>query len=538
MMKDYHLYDVPEFKNLKEFVDIIGEKYAEQPAFMFERNGEEIVVDYAQFKNDVYALGTYFSAIGLEKGDKVAVMGENSYEWVVTYFATVNTSRIIVPIDKELGAPEVTNLINNSGASTFVYAESKAALIEEIKANVSVERYISIKDFGDCLEQGSNMIAEGNDDYEKNVIDVDALCTIIYTSGTTGDPKGVMLNHKNLAFDTYNSCRNFEQPNGSVLVLPLHHTFGFTANILCQLHRGWFIYINQSLKSILKDIEKAHPRHMCVVPLFVETFYKTLWKTVKKQGKEKLLKRMIKISNALRKVGIDLRKVFFKSVKKGFGGNLELLIAGGAPLDIKYAKGFDDVGIAIINGYGITECSPIVSVDRNKKFLFGAAGLPIPETEVKIYEPNEDGEGEIIVKGDHVMMGYYNNPEATEKVFLPDGWFRTGDIGTIDENGFVHISGRIKNIIILSNGKNVYPEEIENVILQQVEGVNEVVVFGEDDVICAEIYTETPEEKDRIKKDVQSLNDVLPPMKQIKRVLFRDTEFEKTTTKKIKRQSR
>ena len=214
-----------------------------------------------------------------------------------------------------------------------------------------------------------------------------------------------------------------------------------------------------------------------------------------------------------------------------------MIIAGGAPLDLKYAKGFEDLGIALINGYGITECSPIVSLDRNKKYLFGAAGVPVPNTEIKIYNPNENGEGEIIVKGDHVMMGYYNNPEATEAVFV-DGWFRTGDVGTIDENGFVHITGRIKNIIILSNGKNVYPEEIETVILQKVEGVNEVVIYGEDDVICAEIYTENPDEQERIKKDIQALNDTLPPMKQIKRIRFRDTEFEKTTTKKIKRHAR
>lgn len=539
MMKEYPLYDVPEFKNLKEFIEMIGEMYADKTAFLFERNGENVGVNYEQMRNDIHALGTYFYSLDLEEGDKIAVMGENSYEWIITYFAAVNTSKVIVPIDKELGPKEVANLIRNSGTKVFVYADSKAKLIEEAKPEMgAVETYISMGDFGDILEKGSNMIADGDDRYDNCKIDAEALCTIIYTSGTTGDPKGVMLNHRNLAFDTFRSCQNFCQPDGSVLVLPIHHTFGFTANILCQLYRGYYIYINTSLKNILKDIEKSHPRHLCVVPLFVETFYKSLWKSVKKQGKEKLLKRMIKISNALRKVGIDLRGVLFKSVKKGFGGRLEMLIAGGAPLDLKYAKGFDDVGISIINGYGITECSPIVSVDRNQKFLFGAAGLPIPGTEVKIHEPNENGEGEIIVKGDHVMMGYYNNPEATAAVFLEGGWFRTGDIGTIDENGFVHISGRIKNIIILSNGKNVYPEEIENVILLNVEGVNEVVVYGEDDVLCAEIYTETPEEKDRIKKDVQALNDTLPPMKQIKRVNFRDTEFEKTTTKKIKRHAR
>ncbi|MBQ7096692.1 MAG: AMP-binding protein [Clostridia bacterium] len=539
MIKDYPLYDVPVFKNVKEFIDLVGEKYADETAFLFERNGEDIGVSYEQLRRDIYALGTYFYTVGLEDGDRIAVMGENSYEWIITYFATVNTSKVIVPIDKELGAPEVANLINSSGAKLFVYADTKAKLIDEAKANMAgVETYIPMSQFGDIIEKGNEMLEAGDSRYENNKIDVEALCTIIYTSGTTGDPKGVMLNHRNLAFDTVNSCRNFVQPNGSVLVLPIHHTFGFTASVLCQLCRGYFVYINNSLKNILKDIEKSHPRHLCVVPLFVETFYKSLWRTVKKQGKDKLLKKMITVSNALRKVGIDLRSVLFKSVKKGFGGNLEMLIAGGAPLDLKYAKGFDDLGIAIINGYGITECSPIVSVDRNKKYLFAAAGVPIPNTEVKIYEPNEDGEGEIIVKGDHVMMGYYNNPEATKAVFLDGGWFRTGDIGTIDENGFIHVTGRIKNIIILSNGKNVYPEEIENVILQNVEGVTEVVVYGEDDVICAEVYTETPNEKDRIKKDIQALNDNLPPMKQIKRVLFRDTEFEKTTTKKIKRHAR
>ena len=538
MMKEYPLYDAPMITSLKHLIEYAAENYGESPAFSFERDGEEITVDFIRLKNDIYALGTYFYSLGLKDGGKIAVMGENSYEWIITYFAATNGSNVIVPIDKELGAPEVANLIKSSGAKAFIYSDTKAKVIEEAKDNMpTVEYYIPMSSFGDVIAKGSELIDGGDDSFEKNEIDREALCTIIYTSGTTGEPKGVMLNQRNLAFDMVNSCRNFLEPAGTVVVLPLHHTFGFMAGILCQIHRGYPVYINNNLKNVLKDIQKAKPYHISVVPLFVETFYKSLWRTVRKQGKEKLLKTLIKISNGLRKVGIDLRKVLFKSVKKGFGGNLEMIIAGGAPLDLKYAKGFEDLGIALINGYGITECSPIVSLDRNKKYLFGAAGIPVPGTEVKIYNPNEDGEGEIIVKGDHVMMGYYNNPEATEAAFV-DGWFRTGDIGTIDENGFVHITGRIKNIIILSNGKNVYPEEIETVVLQQVEGVNEIVVYGEDDVICAEIYTETPDEQERIKKDVQALNDSLPPMKQIKRIHFRDTEFEKTTTKKIKRHAR
>ncbi len=538
MMKEYPLYNAPMIESLKHLIEYAAENYGEDPAFTFERDGEDITVDFIRLKNDIYALGTYFYSLGLKDGDKIAVMGENSYEWVITYFAATNGSNVIVPIDKELGAPEVANLIKSSGAKAFVYSNAKEKIIDEAKGDMpTVEHYIPMSEFGDIIAKGSEMIEAGDDSFEKNEIDREALCTIIYTSGTTGDPKGVMLNQRNLAFDMVNSCRNFLEPAGTVVVLPLHHTFGFMAGILCQIHRGYPVYINNNLKNVLKDIQKAKPYHISVVPLFVETFYKSLWRTVRKQGKEKLLKTLIKISNALRKVGIDLRRVLFKSVKKGFGGNLEMIIAGGAPLDLKYAKGFEDLGIALINGYGITECSPIVSLDRNKKYLFGAAGVPVPGTEVKIYNPNEDGEGEIIVKGDHVMMGYYNNPEATEAAFV-DGWFRTGDIGTIDENGFVHITGRIKNIIILSNGKNVYPEEIETVVLQQVEGVNEIVVYGEDDVICAEIYTETPEEQERIKKDVQALNATLPPMKQIKRIHFRDKEFEKTTTKKIKRFAR
>ena len=537
MIKEYPLYDAPQIKDLKHLIDYAAENYGNDPAFTFERDGEDVTVDYIQMKNDIYALGTYFYSLGLH-GEKIAVIGENSYEWIITYFAAVDGSNVIVPIDKELGSTEVANLIKSCEAKAFVYANSKKALIEDAKAEMpTVEHYIAMADFGDIIAKGCEMIENGNDEFEKNQIDLETLCTLIYTSGTTGTPKGVMLNQRNLTVDMVNSCTNFLEPAGTVVVLPLHHTFGFMAGILCQIHRGYPVYINNNLKNVLKDIQKAKPHHISVVPLFVETFYKSLWRTVRKQKKEKLLKALIKVSNGLRKVGIDLRKQLFQSVKNGFGGNLEMIIAGGAPLDLKYAKGFEDIGIQIMNGYGITECSPIVSTDRNKKYLFGGAGVPIPGVEVKINEPNEDGEGEILVKGDIVMMGYYNNPEATAEAFV-DGWFKTGDVGRIEEHGFIIITGRKKNIIILSNGKNVYPEEIEAVILNNVEGVNEVVVFGEDDVICAEIYTETPDEKERIKKDVQALNDTLPPMKHIRRVIFRDTEFEKTTTKKIKRFAR
>ncbi len=533
MGKERKYFDVPQIKDLRELVEFAAEKFPDNDVFMFARGKEEVTVKYSQFKDDIEAFGTYFYHLGL-KNEKIVIYGENSYEWLVTYFAAVNSSNIIVPIDKELGVAELSTLVNDSGAKAVVYANTKSGIVDECRSELTaVEHFITTDDVKGCIEKGREIIAAGNREFFENVIDREKMCALIYTSGTTGNPKGVMLSHKNLAADTVNSCANLREPKDTVAVLPFNHTFGMMACVLCQMITGYTVYLNNSLKNIVKDLNTLKPKHISVVPLFVETFYKRIWKTAEKSGKAGMLRVLIKVSNALRKVGIDLRKVLFKSVINGFGGNLEMIISGGAPIDSKYAKGFEDLGVMLINGYGITECSPIVSTDRNDERKFGSVGLPIPGTEVRVDNPNEEGEGELLVKGDTVMLGYYNNPEATAAAF--DGeWFKTGDIGKIDEDGFVYITGRKKNIIILSNGKNVYPEEIEAVILG-VEGVNEVLVYGKNDVICAEIYTETPEEKDRIKKDVQELNNTLPAQKQIKNILFRDTEFEKTSTKKIKR---
>lgn len=529
----YEYYKVRPITNLKELLDGSGEKFADNTAFMFSRNRQEMSVNYYTFKTDVDALGTYFASV-VERGTRIAVYGENSYEWIATYFAAVNGSNVIVPIDKELGSAELANLVNDSEAKIVVYSESKKAAVDEARGSISTaEHFICISEISDCIEQGRAMLREGNTSFTENKIDREAMCALIYTSGTTGNPKGVMLNHKNLATDVMNSCSNLKEPRDTVAVLPLNHTFGMMACVLCQVYEGHKVYINNSLKNIVKDMNTLKPRHISVVPLFVETFYKRIWKSAEKSGKAGMLRKLIKVSNALLKVGIDLRRVFFRSVINGFGGNLEMIISGGAPIDHKYMKGFEELGVTVINGYGITECSPIVATNRNHDYRFGSVGLAIPGVEIKVASPNEAGEGELLVRGDIVMMGYYKNEAATADAF--DGeWFKTGDIGRVDEDGFIYITGRKKNIIILSNGKNVYPEEIEAVVLG-VEGVNEVLVYGKNDVICAEIYTETPEEKDRIKKDVQALNDTLPAQKQIKNILFRDTEFEKTTSKKIKR---
>ncbi len=529
----YPYYEMPEIRDFRHLTNFIAESYPEKVAFMFERNKKEVTVGYPQFKADIDALCAYFAEMGL-KNEKIALYAENSYEWVVTYFAAICSDNVIVPIDKEITGVEVKNLVNDCEAKVLVCSATKKAAIDENRdAMTTVETVLVVSEYEEIFAKGRAIIAEGKAEILSIVPDVEKLCALIYTSGTTGKPKGVMLCQRNLIYDMVNSCRNLLEPPNTVALLPFNHTFGMMACVLCQVYAGYTVYLNSSLRNVLKDINTLKPCHVSVVPLFVETFYKGIWKNAKKSGKDKALKVLIKVSNGLRKIGIDMRRVFFKSVIDAFGGNLEMIISGGAPIDLKIAKGFEDLGITLISGYGITECSPIVSTDRNKDYKFGSVGLPIPGVEVKVDNPDENGEGELLIKGPIVMMGYYNNPEATAEVFEGE-WFRSGDYGRIDDEGFIFITGRKKNIIITPNGKNVYPEEIEAVI-QHVEGVNEVVVFEGDDVICAEIYTETPEEKERIKADVLALNKELPSFKHVQKVLFRDTEFEKTTTKKIKR---
>lgn len=538
MKKDNHYpyYEMPEISDFRYFVNFMRENYSGKDAFMFADKTGETTVSYDKFTNDIDALAAYFMDLGFVD-EKIAVYGENSYEWIVTYFAAICSGNVIVPVDKEITGVEVKNLVNDCLAKVLVYSSAKAGAIGENKAEMtSVEYFVEVSGMAEIFKKGSELIAEGKCDVQGVEQDVEKMCALIYTSGTTGKPKGVMLCQKNLVFDMVNSCRNLLEPPNTVVVLPLNHTFGMMAGVLCQVYAGYTTYINNNLRTVLKDINTLKPQHISVVPLFADTFYKGIWKNAKKTGKDKILKVMLKVSNGLRKVGIDLRRVLFKSVIDAFGGKLEMLIVGGAPLDLEVAKGFDDLGITVIGGYGITECSPIISTDRNHDFKFGGAGLPIPGVEVKVDKPDENGEGELLVKGPIVMLGYYNNPEATAEVFDGD-WFRTGDYGRVDEQGFIFITGRKKNIIITPNGKNVYPEEIEAVI-QHVEGVAEVVVYESDNVICAEIYTEVPEQKDRIKADVQALNKTLPSYKHVQKVVFRDTEFEKTTTRKIKRFAR
>ncbi len=526
-------------KDLKELIDYIGTEYGEKAAYRFREGNEIRQRSFREFADDVMAFGEYLLEKGYTNGTRVALLGENSYFWIVAYFAIINSGNVAVPIDKELKANEIVHLLNNSETALLVYSRAKNSCVEEMKATgVVTQNFICMEtDFAAAIGEGEVLLKNGNTKYKDVIIDREKMCALIYTSGTTGDPKGVMLSHKNLATNAYRAMSCMIIKDVTVALLPLNHTFGMMASVICQMWMGHTVFINNSLKTVLKDIQDAKPGHISVVPLYIENFYKKIWQGIEKQGKTKLVKAMIKVSNGLRKIGIDLRRVFFRSIIENFGGNLEMLITGGAPISDEYMKGFDDIGVMIINGYGITECSPIVALNRNNNIRFGTVGNPVPTTEIKIVDPDETGEGEIWVKGDIVMMGYYKKEEETAKV-IKEGWFNTGDIGKF-ENNFLSITGRKKNIIILDNGKNVYPEEIETLI-SFVDNVTEVVVYQEDDLIVAEIYSDVEGDKEEIKAQIkndikQVVNPKLALYKQIKRIKFRDEEFIKTTTKKIKR---
>lgn len=522
--KKYPYNEVYEPKDLKELVEYCAKEYADKKAFWYREKKQEIVKSFRQVADDVRALGTYLHSIGF-KDKHIAVMGENSYEWIITYFAVVNSGNVVVPIDKENVAKDVKFQLTQSDTDLFLYSQTYSDIAEFCDV-----QSICFDSYAELIEKGNELIRNGDNSFDETKIDAERMCAIVFTSGTTSEPKGVMLSHKGLAKDAVISLKNLSIPEGTVALLPLYHTFGFMACVLCQMLVGFPVFINTSLKRAFDDIKYAKPKHISVVPMLLIVIYNKIWSNVRAGGKEKLFKTMIKVSNALLKVGIDIRRKVFKQVFDAFGGNLEMLITGGSAIDEKYIKGFRDIGITVTNGYGITECSPIISTMRTKHFAPASVGAIHPELEGRVVD------GEIQIKGPTVFLGYYKNEKATADAF--DGeWFRTGDLGSIDEDGLLYIEGRKKNLIILSNGKNVVPEELESLIMNNIPEVKETLVYGENDKIVAEIYPDTEIDgvEGKIKSKINELNQKLPNFKRMAKIKFTDTEFPKTTTKKIKR---
>lgn len=552
--KPYPLYGRKSLSDLKSVVHHSAETNPDGAAFRYAENGTDITVTYQQFKDDIDMLGTAFYSLGLRSGSHIAVLGENSYRWIVTAFAAMNGSNVIVPIDRDLPPDTIRSLLQKADCTALVYSDDYHDIVEHIKDGldgvtiVNMKRsYDGILSFDELMVKGKDLIASGDTTFIDNEIDDQALAAIFFTSGTTGANKGVMLTHKSITTNAVDALRIATGGKTNLLLLPLHHSFGFTGGVVIMICLQSCICINQSLRYVSDDIKKYQPSLLFLVPLFVETMYNKVWDTAEKNGKAKLLRTMIKISNALLSIGIDLRRNLFASVLKGFGGNLNLIICGGAFLDSKYIKNFRSMGIFVANGYGITECSPIVCVNRNHHFRDGSIGRLLPSCEVIIDTENGSDEGEILVKGDYVMLGYYKDEQSTAEVFK-DGWFKTGDIGKIDKDGFVYITGRIKNIIILANGENIYPEELE-ISLANIPLVKEVIVRegtaerGNGILLVAEVFPDyNAVETQRLMnlqehfdQAIAAFNKNVPPYKHIQRVILRNTEFPKTTTKKIKR---
>lgn len=558
--KNYPLYETTVFEDFRIMTENVARKYPDRIAISYKKNPKDrdaVNVTYSQARDHIRDMGTGLISMGC-RDRHIALIGESSYEWVCSYFCLMSVGAVVVPIDKDLHADEVTGILNTAECEFLFYSAAVEPKIEALKDRVpSLKTYICMGDakmegalkLSAIVETGAERFANGDNSYYNYEIDRERLATIVFTSGTTGKGKGVMLSQKNIVSDMTQGMYNFAITPKTMNVLPPHHTFGSTVNFVGHYSQGSTVYISSGLKYIAEEMKEQKPSHLILVPLFVETLYKKIWTTAEKSGKADTLRLLMKISNGLRKIGLDLRRVLFKSVLVSFGGKLEMIICGGANLNQDIIDTFDAFGITILNGYGITECAPLISCNRNKYQKKGSVGTPIIGELVKIKDPDENGEGEICVKGPNVMLGYYKNPEATAAAFDEEGYFKTGDYGKLDEEGWIYITGRLKNLIILSNGKNVYPEEIETEI-SRIFGVNESIVYaGESrtqknkDVIVAEIYPDFEALKEKGIEDAQAyfegemkkVNSRMVSYKAVKMVKIRQEEFTKNTSKKILR---
>jgi len=526
----------PDMDTVKEIILYGEKKGGDKKQFVFTNfDGVVETKTFSQVYHDTIGLGQYLYKYGLN-GKKVALLSENNYYWIISFYAMATGKITSVPLDPKLTAEELTEIMVRSQCDGIFYTEEFEPAIEMMKNTdgVAISKYILLNDFYKFVDEGHEDLANGAFDYLKDDVKGDDVGFIVYTSGTTGRSKGVMLTQKNVASDGIATCRAMTGGQ-AIAFLPFHHTLSWASALLASPLLTEWGYICKSLKDLPKDIATYKPQNFTAVPMAVETIYKKIWFTAKKEGKAEKLEKGIKISNFLMKFGIDVRRKLFKEVIDNLGGELEVIICGGAYLDVKYEKGLYDLGIQVINGYGATECSPTVTCNRLDDFKFGSAGKPLDCNEVKINNPDEDGVGEVYVRGSNVMTGYYNDPEATAETF-DNGWYRTGDFGYFDKDGFLFFRGRKKNLIVLSNGKNVSPEELEDKFAA-VDVVKEVLVYEENGQIVGEFFLDDsiPDAKSKLKAHVKEMNMKSPVFKQIQKIKVRHSEFPKTTTLKILR---
>ena len=539
---------------IRQCADMYGDKTAY--SFRIKPNDKEAVTkSYNDLKNDVAALATELIARGYQ-GKHVCLIGKLSYSWVLAYYATMSIGSVLIPLDRDWQAAELADTVKKADTDLLIVDADIKDKGTEICETVGLSSLLFIggeeNTLDSLIEAGSEKVAAGDDSLSEAPIDPMAMALLVFTSGTTGKGKGVMLSQKNILSDMAEVVPFIDFSVKCMAVLPPHHTYGSSVSILGQNSIGCHIYISSGIRYVSKELALEKPGHICAVPLYLETFYRKLTAGIKDSGKEGLVRFMMKLSNGLRKIGIDLRKPLFKSVLKNFGGELNMLISGGAPINQEIIDTFDALGINVLNGYGITECAPIIAVNHNYFKVAGSVGPILPIDEVKIVDPNEDGEGEIYVRGSNIMLGYYKDEETTREAFDEEGYFKTGDYGKVEriKNADVlFITGRKKNLIILSNGKNVYPEEIENELMAT-PGLLEIVVYeGKSrrgdmyNAIVAEIYPDYDFMKKNGVEDVQKYfqeyvdkyNKTAVPYKKIAVLKVRDVEFPKNTLRKILR---
>ena len=558
--------------DLKHMLNTSVELYADNVAFRqrFVKDEPFREITYREALDTVNGLGTALIAHGL-KGKRISVIGENCYQWATSYLAAVCGTGVVVPLDKELSAQELKQLVIEADVAAVLFTKKYEEMFKDMMASgdTKLELLVNLSSSaGDeaegilswegLVEEGKKLVEGGDRSFIDAEIYADEMSVLLFTSGTTGIAKGVMLSHRNICEDLMSAPTILNVNTWDIFfsVLPVHHTYECTCGFLMPLYKGASIAYCEGLKYIVKNLAEVRPTMLLAVPLIFENLYNNIMKNVRKQGKEGLVRKVLAVNKVTKKIGLDLNKLLLKDILKVFGGRMRVLISGGAAIDPAILQFFNDLGFIAVQGYGLTECAPMAALnpDQHKNMRNSSVGHLLPGMEVKIEDKNEDGIGEICVKGPNVMMGYYNMPEETAKV-IRDGWFHTGDLGYVDDKDFIYITGRKKNVIITANGKNVFPEELEY-YLGRSNLVSESMVWaqedeaGQDTVIVATIKPDMEEVESVIGKEaasdtaqvekllwaeVDKINEDLPFFKKIKKVTVRREEFEKTTGKKIKR---
>lgn len=561
------LHKFRKITDLKDMINGSAQKFGDKPAFKYktETPGQFDVITYKQFFDEINGLGTKLIDMGLY-GKRIAVISENRYEWCLAYMATACGTGVVVPLDKLLPPNELESLIVRSGVEAIFYSSKYNEVMQDIKQRqtTDIRYYISMdltqRENGvysqkELVEKGKELIEKGNRKFLDAKINNEEMGFMLFTSGTTAMSKAVMLSHKNLVTNLMDIATVLKLDERDTLLsfLPLHHTFECTAGFLYPMYVGANIAYCEGIRHIANNIKEYQITAMISVPALYENMYKRLMKNIEKKGKLQEVEKLMKLTGMLSKVGIDFRRKIFKEIHDGLGGHLRLLVNGAAALSPEVEKGFNDLGIKTVQGYGLTETSPIISAGTDFEQQVGSVGKVFPNVKLKIVNKDENGIGEIFVKGPTVMLGYYQNEEATKAVIDNKGWFNTGDLGYVDKKGFLFLCGRKKSVIVLKNGKNVFPEELETVI-NRIDGVKESFVYGkpeEDDEIDLKICAKIVYDKEAIKeiynvedeKDIleviwskiKEINKTMPAYKYIKEIVITEEELIKTTTQKIKR---